>query len=74
MFHVVLICTCNMKQNALASCNSYALSHHVKLGMGAGYCLFTGVGEWLVNSEKWEKVQGRDSQVCKMIKMINCTF
>ena len=24
--------------------------------------------------EKWDKVQGRDSRVCKMIKMINYTF
>ena len=24
--------------------------------------------------EKWDRVQGRDSQVCKMIKMINYMF
>ena len=34
MFHVALIYTCNMKENALASCISYARSHHVELGMG----------------------------------------
>ena len=74
MFHVVLIYTCNMKENALASCISYARSHHVKSGVGAGYGLFIGVGEWVVNSEKWNKFQGRDSRGCKMIKMINHTF
>ena len=66
--------TCNMKVNALASCISYARTHRVRSGVGAGYGLFTGVGEWVVNSEKWDKVQGRDSQWCKMIKMINYTF
>ena len=75
MFHVVLIHTCNMKENALASCISYAQSHRVKSGVGAGYGLFTSVGEWIVKLEKkWDKVQGRDSRVCKMIKMINYTF
>ena len=44
--------TCNMKENALASCISYARSHRVNSGVGAGYGLFTGVGEWVVNSEK----------------------
>ena len=44
--------TCSMKENALASCISYARSHRVKSGVGAGYGLFTGVGEWVVNSEK----------------------
>ena len=53
--------TCNMKKNALASCISYAWSHRIKSGVGAGYDLFTGVGEWVVNSEIWDKVQGRDS-------------
>ena len=56
MFHVVLIHACNMKENALASCISYARSHHVKssvgVGVGAGYGLFTNVGEWVVNSGK----------------------
>ena len=74
MFHVVLIHTCNMKENAMASCISYARSHRVKSDVGAGYGLFTGVGEWVVNSKKGDKVQGRDSRVCKMIKMINYTF
>ena len=62
MFHVVLIYTCNRKENALASCMSYARSHRVKSGVGVGYGLFTSVGEWVVNFEKWDKVQGRDSQ------------
>ena len=66
--------TCNMKKNALASCISYARSHRVKSGAGTGYGLFTGVGEWVVNSKIWDKVQGRDSRGCKMIKMINYTF
>ena len=52
MFHVVLIHSCNMKENALASCISYARSHRVKSGVGAGYGLFTSVGEWVVNSGK----------------------
>ena len=50
--HVVLIHACNMKENALASCISYARSHGVKLGVGAGHGLFTGVGEWVMNSGK----------------------
>ena len=66
--------TCNMKENALASSISYAWSHRVKSGVGAGYGLFTGVGEWVVNSKKWDKVQGRDSRECKMIKLINYMF
>ena len=74
MFHVVLIYICNMKENALALCISYARSHCVKSGVGAGYGLFTSIGEWVVNSEKWDKVQGRDLRGCKMIKMINYTF
>ena len=49
---MVLIHACNMKENALASCISYARSHHVKSGVGAGYGLFTSVGEWVVNSGK----------------------
>ena len=49
MFHVALIYTCNMKENALASCISYARSHRVELGVGA--CIvFTCVGEWVVSS------------------------
>ena len=52
MFHVALIYTCNMKENALASCISYAQSHRVKSGVGVGYCLFIGVGERVVSSKK----------------------
>ena len=52
MFHVVLIHACNMKENALASCISYARSHLVKSAVGPGYGLFTNVGEWVVNSGK----------------------
>ena len=52
MFHVALIYTCNMKENALPSCISYARSHRVKLGVGVGYCLFIGVGERVMSSEK----------------------
>ena len=61
MFHIALIHTCNMKENALASCISYAWSHRVESGVGAWSCLFTGVGEWVVSSEKLDKVQVRDS-------------
>ena len=50
--HVVLIHACNMKANPFTTCISYARSHRVKLGVGAGYGLFTSVGEWVVNSEK----------------------
>ena len=55
MFHVALIYTCNMKENALASYISCAWSHRVKSGMGVGYCLFTGVGEWVVSLESGTK-------------------
>ena len=55
MFHLALIYTCNMKENALTSCISYARSHRVKSSVGAGYCLFTGVGEWVVSSENGTK-------------------
>ena len=37
MFHVALTYTCNMKENALALCISYARSHRVESGMGAWY-------------------------------------
>ena len=50
------------------------MSHRVKSGVGVGYGLFTGVGEWVVNSEKWDKVQDRDSRECKMIKLIITRF
>ena len=52
MFNVVLIHACKMKENALVSCISFAQSHRVKSGVGAGYGLFTSVGEWVVNSGK----------------------
>ena len=51
MFHVALIHTCNMKENALASCISYARAHRIESGVGAWYGLFTSVGEWFVISE-----------------------
>ena len=38
MFHVALIYTCNMKENALVSCISYARSHRVESGVCAWYC------------------------------------
>ena len=37
MFHVALIYTCNIKENALASCISYAQSHRVESGVGPWY-------------------------------------
>ena len=59
----------------MASCITYARLHRVKSGVGAGYGLFTSVGKWVVNSGKTrDRVQGRDSRVCKMIKMINYMF
>ena len=45
MLHVEHIYACNMKENALASCISYARVHRVESGVGAWYCLFTGVGK-----------------------------
>ena len=53
--HVALIYTCNMKENALASCISYARLHRVESGVGAWYCLFTSVGEWVMSSENGTK-------------------
>ena len=44
-----------MMENALASCISCARSHRVKSGVCAEYCLFTGVGEWVVSSENGTK-------------------
>ena len=55
MFHVALIHTCNMKENALASCISYARSHRVESGVGAWSFSFIGVGEWVVSSENGTK-------------------
>ena len=37
IFHVELIYTCNMKENALTSCILYARSHRVESGVGAWY-------------------------------------
>ena len=48
MLHVALIYACNMKENSLASCISYARADHVESGVGAWSCLFTDGGEWVV--------------------------
>ena len=53
MFHVALIYACNMKENALASYISYA--HRVESGVGAWYCLFTNVDEWVVSLKNGTK-------------------
>ena len=53
--HVALIYTCNMKENSLTSCISYARVHRVESGVGAWCCLFTGAGEWVVSSENGTK-------------------
>ena len=50
MLHVALIYACNMKENALASCISYAWAHHIESVVGAWSCSFTGVGERVVSS------------------------
>ena len=55
MFHVALIHIFNRKENALASCISYAWSHRVESGVGSWSFLFTGVGEWVVSSENGTK-------------------
>ena len=55
MFHIALIYTCNMKENELASCISYAQAHRIESGVGAWSCLFTGVDEWVVSSENGTK-------------------
>ena len=55
MFHVDIIYTCNTKENALASCISYAWSHRVESGVGSWSCLFIGVGESVVSSENGTK-------------------
>ena len=44
-----------MKENALASCISYSRVHRVESGVGALYCLFTNVGEWVMSSENGTK-------------------
>ena len=39
--------SCNMKENALESCISYARSHRVESGVGAWYCYSPFlVNEW----------------------------
>ena len=55
MFHVALIYTCNMKENTLASCISYARAHRVESGVSAWYGLFTGVGERFVITKNGAK-------------------
>ena len=45
MFHVALIYTRNMKENALTSCISYTRSHRVE----------SGVDEWVMSSENGTK-------------------
>ena len=55
MFNVALIHTCNMKENALTPCISYAMSHRIESDVGAWSCLFTNVGEWVVSSENGTK-------------------
>ena len=52
MFHVVLIHACNMRKMHWHHALHYVRSHCVKSGVGAGYGLFTSVGEWVVNSGK----------------------
>ena len=37
IFHVALIYTCNMKENAFTSCISYAWLHRVESGVGGWY-------------------------------------
>ena len=44
-----------MKENALASCISYARSHRVESSVGAWYGVFTDVSEWVVSSENGTK-------------------
>ena len=68
MFHVALIYTCNMEENALPSCISYARANHVESGVGAGYCLFTGVGEWVVSSENGTKSKVETHECVKPFK------
>ena len=52
MFHVVLIHACNMRKMHWHHANSYAQSHLVRSGVGAGYGLFISVGKWVVNLGK----------------------
>ena len=68
MFHVALIYTCNMKENTLASCISYARAHHVESGVSAWYGLFTGVGEWVVISENGVKPKIETHEYVKPFK------
>ena len=53
--HVALIYTCKMKENALTLCISYAQVHRMESGVGAWYCLFTGVSEWVMSSKNGTK-------------------
>ena len=65
MFHVVLIHACNMRKMHWHHA-FHMHSHIVRSGVGAGYGLFISVGKWVMNSgKKWDRVQGRDSRVCK---------
>ena len=68
MFHVALIYTCNMKENALASCISYARAHRVESGVGAWYGLFTGIGEWVVISKNWAKPKVKTHECVRLFK------
>ena len=68
MFHVELIYTCNMKENALTSCISYARSHRVESGVGAWYGLFTGAGEWVVISKNRAKTKVETHECVKAFK------
>ena len=63
MLYVAHIYACNMKENALASCISYAWAHCVESGVGAWSCLFTGVGEWVVSSGNGTKSKVETHQV-----------
>ena len=55
MFHVALIYTCNMKENALASRISYARSHRFESGVCAWVLLFIILSECVVSSEMGQR-------------------
>ena len=62
MFHVVLIHACNMRKMYW----HHALHMHGHIASGRVWVQGKAFGEWVVNSgKKWDKVQGRDSRVCK---------